>query len=275
MFSKDNTVIQGSSNKPILIDIIYSQDQVNNKVVIFSHGFKGFKDWGPFNKIAEWFSFHGFTFIKFNFSHNGTSLEYPCDFIDLDAFGNNNFCIELDDLGLVIDWVREKFSSSEITLFGHSRGGSISILKSAEDNRISNVISWASPSNLISKLPNYEKVKTWKMRNVAYVYNGRTKQNMPLYYQFYEDCMDNLERLDMQQVLINMNIPHLHIHGDADTTVPVTEAHTIQSWNRGTNLQIIEGSNHVFDGFHPYNLMVFPEHLQEAINISIDFLKGK
>ena len=44
-------------------------------------------------------------FVKFNFSHNGTSLDSPTDFIDLKAFGNNNFCIELDDLSCVLEWI--------------------------------------------------------------------------------------------------------------------------------------------------------------------------
>ena len=37
-------------------------------------------------------------FVKFNFSHNGTTLESPSDFKDLESFGNNNFSKELYDL---------------------------------------------------------------------------------------------------------------------------------------------------------------------------------
>ena len=32
-------------------------------------------------------------------------MEDPIDFPDLEAFGNNNFSKEVDDLGSVIDWV--------------------------------------------------------------------------------------------------------------------------------------------------------------------------
>ena len=267
-------VIEGSSNKPILLDMTYLKDQSINKVIIFSHGFKGFKDWGPFNKIAECFAKQGFVFIKFNFSYNGTTLENPCDFVDLDAFGNNNFCKELDDLGLVINWVCSKFKSPEITLFGHSRGGGISILKSSEYNKISNVISWASPADFLVKLPSYEKLKVWQQKNVAYIYNGRTKQNMPLYYQFYENCITNSERLDIQKALINMRVPHLHVQGDADTTVSIEDAYRIKNWNASTEIHIINGGNHVFNGEHPYSLKDLPKDLQEAIDVSIDFLQS-
>ena len=273
MFKKYSTVIDGSSKKPILMDVTLT-DQDITKVVIFSHGFKGFKDWGPFNKIAEHFAKNGFAFVKFNFSYNGTSIDNPCDFVDLDAFGNNNFCRELDDLELVIDWVSNEFSQTEIALFGHSRGGSISILKSGEDNRISNVISWASPSDFLVKLPSYEKAEKWKQTNAAYIYNGRTKQNMPMYYQFYENCVNNVQRLNIENALRIMNIPHLHVHGDADPTVLIDEAYNMKHWNPKTNLYVIKNADHVFASFHPYKLEDFPQDLKEAVDITIDFLKG-
>ena len=68
-------------------------------------------------------------FVKFNFSHNGTTLENPSDFKDLESFGNNNFSKELYDLDKVISWICSKFKCPEITLLGHSRGGGISMLK--------------------------------------------------------------------------------------------------------------------------------------------------
>ncbi|MAX05232.1 MAG: alpha/beta hydrolase [Flavobacteriales bacterium] len=274
MVKRTNTIINGSSKKDILIDTTFLEGNIKRKVVVFSHGFKGFKDWGPFNSIAEYFAASGFVFVKFNFSYNGTSIDRPSDFVDLDSFGNNNFCKELDDLGLVIDWVIEEFNNPEITLFGHSRGGAISILKSAEANCISNVVSWASPSDLIGRLPVNEKQKKWKETNVAYIYNGRTKQNMPLYYQFYKNCLANSERLSISNALRDLRVPHLHIHGDADPTVLVDEAYNIKKWSSGTQLYIIKGANHVFDGCHPYNSLSFPRDLRDAIDTTIAFLKA-
>ena len=61
---KYNTIINGCFEKSILIDTTLV-DKINKKnVVIFSHGFKGFKDWGPFNKIAEHFAVNGFCFCE-------------------------------------------------------------------------------------------------------------------------------------------------------------------------------------------------------------------
>ena len=64
---KEEFVVAGNSKRSILIDVTFCLKNNNHPVVIFSHGFKGFKDWGPFNQIAEYFARKGFCFIKFNF----------------------------------------------------------------------------------------------------------------------------------------------------------------------------------------------------------------
>src|SRR4030065_1665260 len=110
-------------NKLIVTDVIYLKDHVKKPIVIFCHGYKGFKDWGAWNLAAETFADNNLFFVKFNFSHNGGTLEKPKDFPDLEAFGNNNFIKELDDLEDVIDWVtanpdfKNEIELEKITLF--------------------------------------------------------------------------------------------------------------------------------------------------------------
>ncbi|MDC0204507.1 alpha/beta hydrolase [Flavobacteriales bacterium] len=277
----ENILIKGSATKPILIDATFKANTEPKAVVVFCHGFKGFKDWGPFNKIAAYFAQQDFVFVKFNFSYNGTTPSSPVDFKDLKAFGENNFCKELDDLSLVLDWIKtcdilkEEIDKSNISLFGHSRGGGIAILKTAEDKHIVKIISWASPANFFKTLPTGAKLEKWRHKNVAYIFNGRTKQNMPLYFQFYENCKANNQRLNIKNAVSKMLIPHLVVHGSEDPTVLLSEAENIKKWNPNTNLHIIKGANHVLGGFHPYDLEKFPEHLQEAIDSTIVFLKQK
>jgi uncharacterized protein len=276
----NNLIIDGSAGKPILIDATFKANAHAKQVVVFCHGFKGFKDWGPFNKIANHFADNDIVFVKFNFSFNGTTTNDPVNFCDLKAFGNNNFCKELDDLSLVLDWIENcqelkgEINTSKISLFGHSRGGSIVMLKTAEDIRVKKVISWASPSNFLERLPKKEKLVKWKELGVAYIYNGRTKQNMPMYFQFYENCIKFAKRLNIQNAVSKMSIPHLLVHGNEDPTVLLSEAVNIKSWNPDIDLHIIDGANHVLGGFHPYALEKFPKDLQEAIDVTIKFLKG-
>ncbi|MDG2085679.1 MAG: alpha/beta hydrolase [Flavobacteriales bacterium] len=274
MLSKFNFKINGSRDRNIIIDSTLIENNHLNEVILFSHGFKGFKDWGPFNEIANFFALNGYVFIKFNFSYNGTNFQNPTDFVDLNAFGNNNFCTELDDLELVIKWIKTKYPNCKVSLFGHSRGGAISILKSNENNQIDKVISWASPSNLISRLPDADKARRWKDTNVVYVYNGRTKQNMPMFYQFYQNCIENIERLNIKKAIKEINIPHLHIHGSSDPTVLIEDALEMKRWNDKVNLEIINEADHVFGSSHPYNKNKFPLHLNKALLKTLEFLKS-
>src|SRR6187402_558735 len=98
-FEKLNHVLYSKKdNRPFLLDLTFIPDGKEKPIVVFIHGFKGFKDWGTFPLMAEYFAQHGFVFLKFNLSHNGTTPEDPTNFADLEAFGNDNFSIQLDDL---------------------------------------------------------------------------------------------------------------------------------------------------------------------------------
>tara|TARA_B100001057_G_scaffold46847_1_gene41776 strand:- start:3004 stop:3840 length:837 start_codon:yes stop_codon:yes gene_type:complete len=278
LISNKSFVINGSREKDILLDISYLENQSLKSIVVFSHGFKGFKDWGPFNQMANLFAENNLFFIKFNYSYNGTSIQEPCEFVDLDAFGNNNFSTELDDLKLIIDWLfSNKFQNeldlNQINLVGHSRGGAISILKAYEDDRINKVVSWAAPSNFIKRMDE-SKLDIWKNEGVAYIFNSRTNQNMPLYYQFYEDCLKNKERINIENACRNLSIPHLAIHGSDDPTVLIEDVYDFKTWNEKTKVHEIKGANHVFNVSHPFTETNFPDHFHEVLEKTFNFLKG-
>ena len=241
-----NFSIEGKHQKPIVTDVFYNETHQPKKVVIFCHGYKGFKDWGAWNLMAEAFANAGFFFIKFNFSHNGGTLEQPIDFPDLEAFGNNNYTKELDDLASVIDWIfnaneyRNEVDLQQVSLIGHSRAGGIVLLKSNEDSRIKKVITLASVCDFGKRTATISDLDQWKKEGVKYVVNGRTKQNMPHFYQFYENFIQNKERLDIKKATEQLTIPHLLIHGDNDTSVLIHEAENLQQWNQNADYKIIK-----------------------------------
>jgi len=276
-----NIVLEGKHQKPILVDVFYQANNLPKPIVIFAHGYKGFKDWGAWNLMAKAFADAGFFFIKFNFSHNGGTVKQPIDFPDLEAFGNNNFSKELDDLATVIDWITEnktfknEVNSSNISLIGHSRGGGIVLIKSAEDKRIKKVITLAGVSDYKSRFPSGEILEFWKQKGVTYITNGRTQQQMPHYFQFYTNFIENENRLTIKRAVKNLDIPYLILHGDEDPTVPLSEAKKLQEWHPKSTLKIIEGANHVFDTKHPWESENIPKDLRNVINFSIDFLKEK
>jgi uncharacterized protein len=275
-----NIRVKGKHNKPILTDLFFKESNQLKSIIIFCHGYKGFKDWGAWNLMAETFANAGFFFVKFNFSHNGGTVEQPTDFPDLEAFGNNNYSKELDDLGNVIDWISEnseiknEIDLNEIYLIGHSRGAGIVLLKSNEDPRAKKVISFAGVSNYKSRFPKKEKLQEWKEKQVYFVKNGRTHQEMPHFYQFFRDFKKNEKRLNIKKATKNLEIPLLIIHGNKDTSVSINESESLHKWNSKSTFKIIENSNHVFGTSHPWDKERVSEELLEAIETAIDFLKG-
>tara|TARA_R110001632_G_scaffold11422_2_gene41224 strand:+ start:1307 stop:2149 length:843 start_codon:yes stop_codon:yes gene_type:complete len=280
MILQENFLIKGTHQKPIITDVYYQETKSPKPLVIFCHGYKGYKDWGVFGKMPRRFVDEGFALLKFNFSHNGGTVEQPIDFPDLDAFGNNNYMMELDDLESVLDWVtsnqeiKNEIDTQNITLIGHSRAGAIVTLKAAEDSRVKKLITWAGVCDLDrSMFHEGDELEQWKKDGVFYIINGRTKQEMPHYIQFYNNFIENKERLDVEKAAKKINIPHLIIHGDGDLAVPVQHGKNLHQCNPESELVIIPNANHVFGAKQPWIEEKFPEDFRLVLEKTIAFLK--
>lgn len=272
--------LQSIHQRQFLADVHWLPDGKSKPVVIFCHGFKGFKDWGAFNLVAKRFAEKGTVFVKFNFSHNGTTIDQPGEFADLEAFGNNNMSIELDDAGVVIDWIcssefpvnNTEVNKEQIYLLGHSRGGGIAILKANEDKRVKKVAVWGSVNEYGKYWKNDEMARI-KRDGVIYVPNARTNQQMPVYWQLYENYFSNLPRLFVPDAVKNLDIPLFIAHGTDDETVPVSNAIDMYSWNKNSELFLIEHGNHNFGAKHPWVEPTLPEDLEDACDATVDFFK--
>ena len=278
----NKTVENKNHDKPILTDVFYKKTCTKKPIVIFCHGYKGYKDWGAWNLAVSDFVKNNLFFVKFNFSHNGGTVENPIDFPDLEAFGHNNFIIELSDLETIIEWVttnsdfEEEADFENMTLIGHSRGGGIVTIKASENNKITKVITWSGVSDFGARFPNDEKIiQHWKKEGVSYIENARTKQQMPHYFQFYQSFKDNEERLTIKNAVSKLTIPYLIIHGEEDVVVLPQEAKNLHSWNPRSELIMIEDMNHPLGCTQPWNEPKMPIHLEKAVKFSIDFIFEK
>ncbi len=276
-------IVLSTTEKPTLLDVSFIGNKQPKPIVIFVHGFKGFKDWGHFNYVQQQLAQNGFVAVKFNFSHNGGTLQNPIDFPDLEAFGKNTYTKELNDLGAVIDWVTDdenlyipagEKDINHIYLIGHSRGGGIVILKAAEDTRVKKIVTWAAISDIESRFPKGKELEEWRKNGVTYIQNARTKQQMPLYYSLYEDFEQNKQRLNIPQAEQKLTIPHLIIHGDNDESVPVAEAEFLHHQNPSATLEILHGTEHTFDVKHPFDEKQLTEPAQYVLRKTIEFLKS-
>lgn len=277
---KVDFVVYPEHGRPFTADVTYWPDSAAKPIVIFAHGFKGFKDWGHFNLLASYFARKGFVFIKFNFAYNGTTVDNYVDMHDMEAFGQNNFSLELDDMQALVELLHadnppveaSELDLSRIYLIGHSRGGGAVILKAAEEPRVKAVASWAGVNRYDNRWDELHMDK-WKEEGVQYVPNARTGVQMPLYYQIVEDFIENKYRLDIPTVVKRMQQPLLLLHGEQDETLPTQMAHDLQSWKPDAELHLLPEADHSFGGKHPYDETELPGAAQAAADLTIDFFR--
>ena len=279
---QDFQLVSPHRQRPFIADARYRADGVKKPIVIFIHGFKGFKDWGHFNLIADHFAERGFVYVKLNLSHNGTTPSHPVDFVDLEAFSQNNFSIELDDIGVLIDLLSSTGSPmaghemdlERLYLLGHSRGGGLALLKAAEDERVKKVVAWAPIHDLSERWPT-EVLQKWKEDGVYHVYNGRTQQNMPLNYQLVEDLEAHKNRLDIPKAVKNMKISLLLIHGTADETLNYKNTQWLAQLGANTTFVKVENATHVFGGKHPFTGEDLPIDTGKILNKTVTFFQSE
>lgn len=275
--------VQGSDGRLMPVDIHAPGQEGGQKppLVLFAHGFKGFKDFGAWDLVAPNFAEAGFVFVKFNFSHNGGTVEQPIDFPDLEAFGRNTYSKELFDLDCMLHALTSgslvedlPVDTRRIHLIGHSVGGGICALQAAADERVKKLATWASVSDFHQRVPSLEEAEQWKKAGITYISNARTGQQMPLYYSFYQDLMENSDKLSIPKAAPNIDIPWLICHGTEDPTVELKEAKALAKWNPKADSFFVEGADHAFGQKHPWEKDELPEALQKVTDRTIEHFKS-
>lgn len=269
-----NHIYKGANRRASLVDFEEPEDFEYKDIVVFIHGYKGYKDWGAWNLVQSYFVSSGIAFCKFNISHNGGTTENPIDFPDLEAFSLNRYSYELADVQHILDWLSNQvdISTKRIHLVGHSRGGGIALLM-ADDPRVSSITTWASIADIGSRFPKGDALKKWEKDGFYTVKNARTQQDMPHQYVMYEDWLENKSLLNIEEKAKNIKIPALHLHGDTDDAVSITESEALSYWTKG-KLIIIKNANHTFGTYQPYEGEM-PNKLHEACVLTLQFIENQ
>lgn len=273
MIHQEQFSLIGANGKTIYGDLTYHIENTNAPLVIFVHGFKGFKDWGAYNLVARYFVQNSYRYLKFNLSHSGVTQEKPHDVSDMEAFASNTFSKEMLDVDIIIKHAIQYLGVDGVYLIGHSRGGGLSILQAANNPYIKGLITWSSIADF-SSLWKKEQENEWRETGRIGVYNARTKETMPLDVTLLEDFEANGIELDIEDAAKRISIPWLIVQGNDDVNVPFETAEKLANANLASRLAKIEGANHVYGALHPYPSETLPPQLFEVCEKSLKFLDG-
>lgn len=274
--TKKEIKISSKNDSIISADITLPISKTPTPILVFCHGFKGFKDWGHYNWFAQKSAESGLAFLKFNFSFNGIQGDNLTELNDMKAFADNNYSKELKDVQSVIDYIETNaddlnIDPKRIFLAGHSRGGGIATLACSEDKRIKGLVLWASLSEFDSFFRK-ETIDEWEKNGVVYAKNSRTGQDLPLNKQFYEDYLENKSMLDIKKAAKLISVPLLIIHGDNDETVPFSHAEAFYTLVPHSILIKVDGGNHTFGAKHPFDEENdVSEMLEELLENTVEF----
>ena len=111
----------------------------------------------------------------------------------------------------------------------------------------------------------------WKNKGVRFVKNGRTKQELPQYFNLYEDFEKNKSKYNLESLCKKYLKPISHFHGLEDTSVLPENAVQLASWSKG-NLNMMKETNHVFGSRHPWLESKMPDSLEELCFYTHQFI---
>lgn len=248
--------IAGANDEAILGNTHRPRSEPRGAILI-AHGFKGYKDYGMFPRIAAECAHAEFIAHRFNFSHSGMTNEIA-RFERPDLFERDTWNKQVVDLRAVI----EAMSRGELAgqglpyfIFGHSRGGVTALLTAgrfANDPSFpqpSGVITAAAPSDCNSLTS--EGAAELLRRGFLESLSSRTGQRLRIGREFLQEQLDDPSNHDLPGLVGRINCPILIVHGEADPTVPVACADAVASAAKHPTVVRIAGGDHVFNTPNP------------------------
>lgn len=268
--------VKSTEELPIRYDLYYpaTRNSISFPVIIFLHGFKGFKDWGPFPDACEELALAGFGVLAMNFSLNGIG-ENKTEFTEMDHFARETITQDLKDIKSVIDALQNgeiaaansNLNTDKIGLIGHSRGGHTAIAAAVEYDPIQCLVTWSAVADYEKRWSD-EMKKDWEEKGYTEILNSRTGQKMRLDKVVYDDSVLNAQRISAIKNAARLQIPTLFIHGRADETVPYTDSEQlyIACKTKEKELRLISNAGHTYGAAHPFEEDEFPEAFAEVLD---------
>ena len=246
-------------------------------MLLFLHGFKGFKDWGAFPAGCEELCNAGFGVVAFNFSLNGVG-ESMTEFDQLDLFARETLSQDLNDVGSVIEALKTgdiasdkaALNTDQMGIVGHSRGGHTAVSAAAEYPEIAALVTWSAVADYLARWSD-EMVADWEKKGVTEIKNSRTGQVMPIQKVVYDDAREHADRVIALRRVKNLHLPALFIHSRGDDAVSFKESEKLYRAcpSEDKELKLLPDSGHTFDTSHPFEEEEFPEAFDNALNATV------
>ena len=241
----------GCDGGPLRVDVRSAAGSGEARpAIVICHGFKGFKDWGFFPRVAERLAVAGFTAVTFNFSGSGVGPDGE-SFSELERWGRQTVSGDLSDLATVVEYLAAT-GTAWIGLLGHSRGGGTAIIHAARESRIRALVTWAAVSSFLRWPP--DDVERWRREGRLEVVNLRTGEVLPIYRALLDDLEGHADVLDIRAAASRLAVPWLIVHGTDDETVPPDDARLLEraSLSPRTRTLRVPGTGHTFGVRHPW-----------------------
>ncbi len=204
--------------------------------VAMLHGFTGdrFEPHRLFVKTARDLAAHGIAALRFDFRGSGES---EGDFEDVTVSG------EVSDARAALDFLaaHPAVDADRLGLLGISLGGCVAALVAGDDDRVKALVLWSAVGHLLEVLTALAPPgAAEQMQRQGWVDLGGWKLGMG----FIRELPD----LDPLGAAARYSGPALILHGDADESVPVSEAHAYaRRMGQRAQVRIIPGADHTYN----------------------------
>ena len=208
------------------------------RVVVMCHGFKGHRRWGFIPLVAARLAASGFGALAIDFSHNGrvaadgSGPDREARVIAPELFRANTIARELDDLAGVLAWVRDPARGREtlgldehvvVGLWGHSRGGVVSILTALGDTKLAALATWSASAHPDHFTERQKRI--WREKGELAFKDFATGASLAMGVALLDDIEQNRSTYAAAERAVDLTLPHLIVHGEHDPTVPVKDSY--------------------------------------------------
>ena len=227
----EQQVTFGNGRGERLAGVLHSPRQAANGFgVILCHGMESSKESLKCVHLGESLSRVGFTVLRFDFAGAGDSSG---------KFESITCNRQVDDLGAAHELLKER-GLTRVGIMGSSMGGTTALVYAGAEEGVAALVTLATPIDprqLIERDFPPKAMALWRAQGFI-AFNGRR-----LNADFLEEAMT----IDVAVAVARITCPVLAIHGDADATVPVAQAHALHAALSGEKeLCILPGADHRF-----------------------------